>query len=232
VLRVQLEPAYLLSVRPYRETSMLLEGLTAAHGRVGLVARGARGEKSKLRGVLQPFRRVLLSWSERGELGTLAAAEVEPGPAPCGEAVMAGWYLNELLLRLLQRRDPHPGLFEDYEQALHALGSPDAEAALRIFEKRLLAAMGYGLHLPESLEPGAWYDYDEEQGPRMGVAESAPAYRGASLLALAEERLDSAEALRDARRLLRAALSRHLGDRALETPRLFRALRKVVAADA
>src|SRR6185295_1527908 len=100
MLRVQLEPAYLLSVRPYRETSVLLEAITAAHGRVGLVGRGVQAPKSKLRGVLQPFRRLLLSWSERGELGTLSGAEAEPGAPLLGAAVMSGWYLNELLLRL------------------------------------------------------------------------------------------------------------------------------------
>src|ERR1051326_3923159 len=130
MLRVQLEPSYLLSVRPYRETSALVEALTRGYGRIGVVARGARGPKSRLRGVLQPFRRVLLSWSERGELGTLSAAELEGGVPPDGEAVLSGWYLNELLLRLLPRRDPHPEVFDDYAAALAALGGEAAEGAL------------------------------------------------------------------------------------------------------
>lgn len=231
-MRVPLEPAYVLSVRPYRETSALIEAFTAAHGRVGLVARGARGTRSKLRGVLQPFGRLLLSWSERGELGTLTGAEAATPPvALAGEAVFSGWYLNELLLRLLPRRDPHPGLFESYAEALAAQGGAGAQAALRIFEKRLLAELGYGLQFPERFEAEAWYEYDDEAGFAT-VAEPTPAaYRGASLRALREEALDAHEALADAKRLLRAALTQHLGGQALRTPALLRELKVATRRD-
>src|SRR5690348_1618596 len=97
--RVQLEPAFLLSARAYRETSALLEVFTPAHGRLGIVARGTRGPKSKLRGLLQPFQPLLLTWSERGEMCTLSTAEAGGAPLGlAGEAVFSGWYLNELLL--------------------------------------------------------------------------------------------------------------------------------------
>ena len=224
--RVALEPAHLLSVRPYRETSALLEVFTPGHGRVGLVARGSRAAKSKLRGLLQPFQPLLLSWSEGGDLGTLTGAE-SAGPAAGlgGEAVFSGWYLNELMLRLLQRRDPHPALYDGYVEALAALGGDAAIRALRVFELHLLAELGYAVHVPDDLAPERWYGYDPEGGLR--VAEPGPeAYRGASLRALADESLETEESLRDARRLLRAALAPHLGDRALRTPELLRALRK------
>ncbi|HUR40190.1 MAG TPA: DNA repair protein RecO [Verrucomicrobiae bacterium] len=225
--RVPLEPGFLLSVRPYRETSALLEALTAGHGRVGLVARGVRGAKSRLRGLLQPFQPLLLSWSEGGELGTLTGAEAAGRPATlAGEAVFSGWYLNELVLRLLPRRDAHPELYSSYCEALAALGGEGGVRALRVFELHLLAELGYAVHVPETTEPESWYGYDPEGGLRL--AEPGPdAYRGASLLALAEESLQTEESLRDARRLLRAALKPHLGDRALRTPEMLRALRGI-----
>ncbi|MBI2383219.1 MAG: DNA repair protein RecO [Gammaproteobacteria bacterium] len=250
-VRAQLEPAYLLSQRPYRETSALLEIFSAAHGRVGLVARGVRGPKSRQRGALQLFQRLLLSWTERGELGTLTGAEAG-GPAAvlAGEAIFSGWYLNELLLRLLQRHDPHPLLFAIYEATLQQLAaSPDlgvpsppageggpkgrergrgttAESALRLFELHLLAELGYGLQLPNTLDPSRTYRYDFERGPVPQEFATSETYPGASLLALAKGKLDSPESLRDAKRLLRAALALHLGGRPLETPRLLRKLRR------
>lgn len=229
--RIEFEPAFLLQQRPYRESSQLLEVFSAGHGRVGLVARGARGTRSRLRGVLQPFAPLLLSWTESGELGTLIAAE-SAGPAPvlAGERIFHGWYLNELLLRLIGRHDPHPQLYRDYAEALRQLPGERAEAALRIFEKRLLAESGYGLPLGGELEPRRRYRFDPEQGPRPAAESEQDAghdlYWGASLIALELERLETREALLDARKLLRAALQRQLGGRPLETPRLLRALRE------
>lgn len=224
--RVQLEPGYVLSVRSYRETSALLEALTPSHGRVGLVARGARGAKSRQRAALQPFQRLLLSWSEHGELGTLTAAEGDGAPAAlAGEAIFSGWYANELLLRLTARRDPHPGLFDAYGVMLGALAGGRAAPALRVFEKRLLAELGYAVHLPDDLAPEHWYSLDDDNSVRRVAQGAAGAYRGASLLDLARESFGSDDSLRDARRLLRSALEPHLGGRALRTPDLLRALR-------
>jgi DNA repair protein RecO (recombination protein O) len=223
--RVQLEPAWVLSVRPYRETSALVEAFTRQHGRIGLVARGVQSARSRLRGVLQPFQPLLLSFGERGDLGTLFAAEAGGAPVALrGEAVFSGWYLNELLLRLLARRDPHARLFEHYGEALAAQGGEGAAAALRRFELRLLGELGYGLELPEPLERDRWYAWDAEAGLRL--AEPGPErYRGESLRALADGTLDSDDSLRDARRLMRAALRPHLGDRELRTPEMLRTLR-------
>lgn len=225
--RAQLEPAWVLTVRPYRETSALVELFAQRHGRVGLVARGVRSGRARQRGLLQPFQPLLASFSERGELGTLGALEAAGAPVELrGEAVFSGWYLNELLLRLVARRDPHPQLFEHYGAALAGLGGDRAGAALRLFEKHLLTELGYGLQLPESVQPDAWYRWDADEGLRL--AEPGPSsYRGASLQALADETLDTPESLRDARRLMRAALRPHLGDRALRTPEMLRTLRAV-----
>ena len=226
-LRIQLEPAFVLSRRPYRETSLLLEVFTRSHGRVGLVARGAQSAKSKLRGVLEPLRPLLLSWNERGDLGTLTAAEAsEIHWSPlAGEAVYCGWYLNELLLRLITRHDAHPALFADYADALAQLATTPHEPALRVFEKRLLSELGYGLLLPDDLDPGLQYRYDWDEGPQPVAADTPRSYRGASLLALTHEQLLTPEHWREARRLLREALARHGAGADLETPKLMRALR-------
>jgi DNA repair protein RecO (recombination protein O) len=226
--RIEFEPGWLLAQRPYRETSQLLEVFTRGHGRVGLVARGARGPKAKLRGVLQLFTPLLLSWNEAGELGTLVAAEAAAPAVPLsGERVFHGWYLNELLLRLTERQDAHPGLYRDYGVALARLPGEQGEAGLRIFEKRLLAETGYGLPLPETLTPGRRYRFDLELGAAPALAGDTDTYAAESLLALERERLETREALREARRLLRAALRRQLGGRELETPRLLRELREL-----
>ena len=226
--RIEFEPAYLLVQRPYRESSQLLEIFTRSHGRVGLVARGARGPRSKLRGVLQLFTPLLLSWSESGELGTLIAAESDGATARLvGEQVFLGWYVNELLLKLTERHDPHPRLYRAYIMALAELPGSGGEAALRIFEKRLLAEMGYALPLTTQLDPQQRYRFDPEQGPKPATTADGDSYAGASLIALAEERLETREVLRDARKLLRAAVQRQLAGRELETPRLLRALREL-----
>jgi len=226
--RIEFEPAYLLAQRPYRETSQLLEVFTPNHGRVGLVARGARGPRSKLRGTLQLFSPLLLSWSESGELGTLRAAESDGAAvALAGERVFHGWYVNELLLKLTERHDPHPRLYRDYAMTLAQLPGDGNEAALRVFEKRLLAEMGYALPLSRELEPLRRYRFDPEQGAQPADPGDADSFAGASLIALAEERLETRQALRDARKLLRAALRCQLAGRELETPRLLRAARAV-----
>ncbi len=226
--RIQLEPAWVLSLRPYRETSALLEVLSSRHGRVGLVARGVRGAKSKLRGLLQPFAPLLMSWSDRGELGTLGAVEAGGAATPLkGEAIFSGWYLNELVLRLLQRNDPHPSLFHDYSETLTALATGTAARALRIFEKRLLSELGYGVHLPEGLTAEGWYAFEPASGLRVAEGPGSNCYRGASLLEMERESFANLDTLRDARRLLRSALEPHLNGRALRTPEMLRALRAI-----
>lgn len=223
-VRAQLEPAYVLSSRAYRDSSLLLEILSLRHGRCGLVARSARGPKSKTRALLQPLQPLLLSWSLTGELGTLSAAEAAGAPILLsGERVFYAWYLNELLLKLLQRHDPHPMLFERYAHALAQLPQPDAEAALRFFEKNLLSELGYGLLLPQDLQADEHYKYDAERGPIAGGRHAE--LLGASLIALRDETPLDARALSDTRKLLRAQIERQLGGRALETPRLLRELR-------
>src|SRR6478752_3340734 len=147
--RVQLAPGYILHHYPYRDTSRILEVLTRDAGRMSIFARGVRGPKAKLASELQPFRLLLLSWSGKGEAPMLAGAESAPGFTPVPSAsLMSAFYLNELLLKLTHRHDPVPAMFDAYHDTLELLkASAPLEPTLRIFEKRLLDQLGYGLEL-------------------------------------------------------------------------------------
>ncbi|MEO7385707.1 MAG: DNA repair protein RecO, partial [Gammaproteobacteria bacterium] len=145
----ELEDSFILHSHAYQETSQILEVLGAQHGRVGLVARGARRPRSRWRGILQPFLPLRLSWIGRGALQTLRGAEAASfAPALEGMALMGAFYLNELVLNFVRRGDPHPGLFIAYSHALAELRAGGApEPALRRFELQMLAEVGYGLNL-------------------------------------------------------------------------------------
>ncbi|MEW6354600.1 MAG: DNA repair protein RecO [Pseudomonadota bacterium] len=225
--RVVLQPAYVLHQRPYRDTSALVELFSADFGRVGAVARGARAAKSRMQGLLQPFQPLLVSWSGRGELVTLTGCEAAgPAQRPAGATLLSGFYMNELLLRLLHRHDPHRGLFESYAAALRNLEDVNQEQrTLRIFEKHLLQELGYALVLNHCADTGAalqenrLYSYQLEKGP-LDVDAPRPydiTVHGRTLLALDQETLHDGAILREAKRLTRAALALYLGDKPLRS---------------
>lgn len=234
-MRVSQEPAFVLHHHDYGETSLLLEIFSRRYGRIGVVAKGARRVRSSLRVSLIPFQPLVLGFSGRGDLPTLIAAEAAGvAPALVGEALFCGLYLNELLLRLLHRHDPHERLFESYSEALDRLGEGrDMEAALRVFEKRLLEDIGFGLVLDHDVQDGApiqsghRYRYVPERGPVMAQTtnDEGITMQGASLLALARERLVDESVLREVKLLMRALLAHHLGDRPLTSRGLFRSRR-------
>lgn len=233
--RIHLQPAYVLHHRPYRDTSRILELFTRDHGRVSVFARGARGSGSALISILQPFNRLLVSWSGRGEAGQLTGAEFDGAMQPLPpDRLVHGFYLNELLLKLFARHDSHPDVFALYAHTLEQLKHEEPVRPLRLFEKRLLEALGYGLalerdvHDDQPIEPGASYHYRLEQGPVRvhAVMENAVVYSGATLLSLAREELTDAAVCADARRLLRAALDRCLDGRELRSRQVMLALRK------
>ncbi len=233
-MRVALQPAYVLHSRPYRDSSALLEVFTAQQGRISLLARGAR---RRTRGgasgaLLQPFMPLLLSFSGRAELKNLGATE-SAGPARMlrGERLFSGLYLNELLVRLLHRYDPHPQLFAAYGATLEALaGSEPVDDSLRRFEFTLLGELGYGFSLDmdglsgEAVQDGHWYHYHPDwglvaRGP--GVDSAQPAFAGAQLLAMAAGGFGG-QARGTAKRLLRQVLAAHLGEAPLRSRELFR----------
>ena len=235
--RTDLAAGYLLHHHPYRDTSRILEVFTREHGRMTLFARGVRGPAARLAPVLQPFQPLLLSWSGRGEAAQLTGAERAEGcTALPAAAVLAGFYLNELLLKLTTRHDPQPELYDHYHAALAALRTGAAVAApLRLFEKRLLEGLGYGLDLHSEalsgrrIEAQGWYAFHPGQG-LIGVPAAAEgALPGSSLLALAAEQLAEARPLEDARRLLTAAIAACLEGRPLSTRAVARAVRREAA---
>jgi DNA repair protein RecO (recombination protein O) len=230
--RVQLAPGYILHHRPYRDTSRIFEVVTRDHGRLSLFARGVRGPKAKLASILQPFQMLLLSWTGRGEAAQLTGAEsaqaAPPVPAPC---LMAAFYLNELLMKLTTRHDPLPAVFDTYHETLESLRHGAAlERELRVFEKRLLEALGYGLDLDSEaltgkpIEPNEYYHFRPEQGLVPTVADAAGALAGHSLIGLANEHLSSTRELEDSRRVLQAALAQCLEGRPLATRGVARAV--------
>jgi DNA repair protein RecO (recombination protein O) len=222
--RITLEPAYILHSREYRDTSRILEVFSQRHGRLTLFARGARGPKSRLASLLMPFRALLLSWSGRGDAAQLTAAELQGEPVVLpSRQVLSGFYLNELVMSLTTRHDPLPALFEDYAEALRRLaGNPAPEPALRVFEKRLLAHLGYGVEF--SVDANMSYRFHVGEGLAEVREDTPGAYPGRCLLALQEEDLQDVETLDAARRLLRQALDHCLEGRELRTRTVARSM--------
>jgi len=234
-MRVQQQHAFILHQRNFSETSLLLEVFSRRYGRVGLIAKGARRPTSRQRGVLKPFQQLLIGWSGRGELMVLTGAEADGANCELvGNSLYCAFYLNELILRLLHRHDPHEELYDRYQAAINGLGQArQQEAILRIFEKHLMRELGYGLLLErehgdrDPIEPDVIYDYILEHGPvrvrhpELSTRVQGVRLRGSSLLALATEQLDDSTVLREAKALMRAALAPHLGDKPLQSRRLF-----------
>jgi DNA repair protein RecO (recombination protein O) len=241
MMRVTQQPAYVLHRHAHGEASWLLELFSRDFGRVAVVAKSARRAKPGYRALLNPFQPLLLDWTGKGELMTLVRADTDTAAfALVGEALFCGFYVNELMLRLLHRHDPHETLFPVYRAALAGLADGvNVEATLRVFEKRLLQAVGYGLVLDcdaadgEAIDVRRTYIYVPERGP---IA-AEPAGRldgvrieGRTLHALATEALTDPMSLREAKMLLRAVLARHIGTKPLNAGRLFQA-RRVPASE-
>jgi DNA repair protein RecO (recombination protein O) len=230
--RIDLTPGYVLHHRPWRDTSRILEVLTREHGRLTLFARGVRGPHAKLAAVLQPFQPLLLSFSGRGEAAQLTGAErAEHCAALPADCLLAAFYLNELLLKLTTRHDPLPALFDHYHGTLERLRAGAAlEPVLRVFEKRLLELLGYGLDLAtealsgQAIRPQQFYHFRPSAGLVAAGAAHTGALRGDSLLALAAEQPAGERALEDARHLLKAALAACLEGRPLATRAVAKAM--------
>jgi DNA repair protein RecO (recombination protein O) len=229
-MRVELQPAYILHRRPYRNTSLLVELFSKTYGRIGAIARGAQRSRSGMQSLIQPFGRVLVSWAGRGELVTLTHIESDAMPVVIDPAhVASAFYLNELIMRLLMRHDPHDGVFSCYEQALHVLtpGSDlmHIQQALRFFEKRLLDELGYGLVLDHDASSGEAIrgDVDYYYVPDLGPVLMNPTLtggvciHGSSLLSLAEESTMTNQQLREVKQLMRTVLRQYLGDKPLQS---------------
>ncbi len=225
--RADREPGYVLHSYPYKETSLIVEAFTRRYGRVGLLARGARRPRSGIRGVLIAFHPLRLTWSGSAELGTLAGAEWAGGQRSlAGLALMCGFYLNELLLKLLPREDPHELLFDAYGESLARLArGADPAAVLRAFERRLLAELGYAPLLDRDaatgapIEPDRRYVYEPDRGfvPANGRTPESAVVRGRTLLDIAHDDYSQPETRDEARRLMRELIAQRLGGQLLHT---------------
>jgi DNA repair protein RecO (recombination protein O) len=222
--RADHEDGFVLHTYPYKETSLIVEAFSRRHGRVALLARGARRPRSAMRGVLLSFQSLSLSWSASAELGNLIRAEWSGALRPLrGRGLMCGFYLNELMLRLLPREDPHERLFEAYGSALSELAAGgDIPSALRRFEKRMLAELGYAPLLERDaasrpIDPAARYVYEPERGPMLSTNSRDSSVSGQTLLDLAADDYERAETRDEARALMRALITQRLHGQELHT---------------
>ena len=239
--RINNEPGFILHTYPFKETSVVAEVFTRSHGRVALIARGARRPASALRGLMQPFTPLLLSWFGKSELKTLHAAEWQGGlVAPQGRALMCGFYLNELLLRLLARGDAHELLYDRYIATLDLLAgeaggtdydrATDFERILRRFEKNLLSEIGYGATFDVDADSGspiqaeARYVFQPERGALRSVGQPGCPISGQTLIDLAADRFERQTTLTEAKALMRALINHTLGAKPLYTRQLLREL--------
>ena len=229
-MRIEGETGFVLHARPWRETSLLVEVLSAGHGRIGLVARGVQSPKRQvLRAALQLLQHICFDAVMAGELAQLRAAEaLDAAPQLGCDALLAAFYLNELVMRLEQRQDPLPELDAAYARTRERLRAGEPLAwTLRRFERDLLAALGVGFELDcdgdgEPLDPAARYRLDPEHGPSRlrsdrGHGEGNAAATGSALLALGAVRQPLAADLASLRLPLRVVLAHHLGSRGLKS---------------
>lgn len=226
--RVSEQPGFVLHAWPYRETSLILDVFTRDHGRLSMVAKGAKRPHSSLRPVLQHFHPISLSWSGRGEVKTLTRAEWVGGMPPLsGDALLSAFYLNELLMRFCPREDGHPALFRHYMATLTRLayGEP-AGLVLRSFERVLLQETGFAvafdqcLSTGERVQPGLDYVYQPERGVRRAQPSdpsSWPVVSGQTLLDMSEDDYGRAQTAPQSRALMRFLLHYYLQGAPLKT---------------
>lgn len=220
--------AYVLHSRRYRDSSLIVDFFSREHGRLACVARGALRPKSSLP-VRQPFQLLAIEFRGRGDITTLTRAESLAAPhALAGQRLYCGLYLNELVLKLTAREDPHPVIFDAYADCLRQLHCGDpVEPILRRLEVRLLEQLGMGLLLEldaqgQPVVADGRYTYQVESGAQAARANDPHALAGSTLLALAKGEFADATELREARRLMRRVLDHHLGGQPLRSRELFR----------
>ena len=224
--RVASQPAFVLHSYPYKETSLIVDVFSRDYGRVALVAKGAKRPHSKLRGVLQTFQPLTVSWSGKSEVRTLTSAEWVGGLLPLEKAaLLCGFYLNELLVKLLARDDAHPALFDHYIATLNQLAHDEpAPIVLRKFERALLKETGVGGNLSvctttgRAVEAEAMYVVDPERGPRLAhPSDNTPRVHGKTLLDMEREDYSDSTTQTQSKFLMRFLLAHHLGGAQLNT---------------
>jgi DNA repair protein RecO (recombination protein O) len=226
-----LKRAFVLHRRPFKNTSLLLELFVEGEGRFPAISRG--GARGSTAGLLQPFIPLRLGWGGRGEVKSLH--EVEPDDYQLdrlqGKSLFCGLYLNELLMRLVPRSEPHDRLFSDYIRTLSCLdGKTPLDWNLRLFELRLLHAAGYELATDMTLDneailPDRSYLYQKGSGfsecPVELLADTSNVISGRTLIALHNKTCDDIVLRQEAKRLLRRVIDYHLDYKPLKSRELF-----------
>ena len=226
-MKVELQPAYLLFTRPYRESSLLLDLFSHDHGRVSAILKGGRNKR--WRGIIREFAPMLVSWSGKGELKTLLNAELTRQPIPLSSQHLFGaMYVNELLYRLLKPLDAHERLFAEYAHCLDQLSrQEDLEATLRRFEWVLLDELGYGLDCHNEagtelrIESDKFYIFEAEKG-FLATDDIHVGVDGTTILAMAAGQWQDAGVKKHAKRIMRSAIGVHLGHKPLKSRELFK----------
>jgi DNA repair protein RecO (recombination protein O) len=223
------EIVYVLHTYPFKETSLIIEIFSKVHGRISIVAKGARRPRSLVRGMLQSFQSLQATWSGQGEMKTLhsidwcdALLQIE------GDALICGFYINELLMRLLPKEDPHETLFDFYHQTMELLSKKDnLSVTLRRFELRLLQELGYELPLindenGESINPNKTYSYEVGYGPiETKNSTQGIALLGKTLIDMASDDYRDPKTEIQSKQLMRYLIGHYIGDKPLNSKQLF-----------
>ncbi|MCE2571433.1 DNA repair protein RecO [Motilimonas eburnea] len=224
-----MQDAFVLHIRPYRESSQLLEVFTRQDGRISLLVKGSRSKRSNLKGLLQPFTLLSLAWGGKGQLKYIRSVEPQTHALPLpGDKLYLGLYLNELLYRLLEHLTPYTHLFEHYQQTLLALAkSQHYEPILRCFELDLLTALGYAIDFDlaaDTYEPivaETYYRLDMEQGFIRAEQGDKEAFWGGHIRALAARDFTTPGQAQAAKRFCRMLIQHNLGNQPLISRQLF-----------
>jgi DNA repair protein RecO (recombination protein O) len=232
-MKVELTPCYILHRRDYSETSLILEVFSREQGRVNLIAKGVKRNKKQQGESFNLYQQYNISWTAKSELGTLTDIEfIASSRALKPELMMTGFYMNEIMLRLLHKHEPHPELFDSYETSINELiNGASEQIILRYYEKTLLQSLGYGVILDHEVETGGSLEHDKnyfykfDYGPvsknenkDLGVSVS-----GKTLLELDNETLSEQKNINEAKALLRTILDQHLGNKPLASKSLYQA---------
>lgn len=229
----QWQRGFVLHRREYSETSLLVDFFTEEHGRITLLAKGARRPRSPLKAVLQPFTPLLLRWAGKGELKVLTKAESASLALPMTTyALYSGFYVNEILCRVLENHTAYPELFRHYFSCMLKLASESSqlEPALRTFEFQLLQALGYGLNFTHCaatgnpISPTMTYQFYENEGFVASLLQNNHTFLGQELLAFAELNFAEKSTQQAAKRFTRIALKRFLGNTPLKSRELFQSI--------
>jgi DNA repair protein RecO (recombination protein O) len=232
-MKVELTPCYILHRRDYRETSLILEVLSKEHGRVSLVAKGAKRNKKQQGVSYSLYQKYLMSWVSKTDLGTLIDVELASVMNPLNpQQMMLGFYVNEIVLRLLHKHESHPELFDAYDSTIFALSQNKSEQILlRYFEKIILQSLGYGVIFDQDINTGEAiraednYYYKLDFGPSSDIQDNGlgVTVSGKTLLELDNETLVDSKNIYEAKILLRSLLKQYLGDKPLASRQLYHA---------